>query len=490
MADAKRNLVIEIGAKANPSLKKAFKSINKSLSKAVTKAAQFGKAFGVAAAGGIALGTREALAFDKKMREVSTMLGDNVSIMKEYNAQLKEMAIESGKAPVELAEGLRQVLSAGIPAAEAMEFLNVANKGAIGGAAETVEAVDLLTGVINAYGLEASEAGRISDIVFQSIKDGKTTYTELASSMGAVLPFAAQLGVSLEDLFAATTTLTKGSIETVNATTFLKNVMAQVISASDAQKQAAASLGIAFDSASIKAMGFQKWLAQIQEKAGGNEKALSKLFPSIRAITAVLSLTGKQAKEFASIQENMAHSTGVADAAFDRMQSGAGAQVERTLNGIRVAGQIVGEKIIPKIGEAIDALGGPTEIAKGLVQVFDDMVAGLKEIARVIQSSVILQNLFELGERTGNLISGQGFTTGGGVDLSPGENIAAQAEGVRRFEEMQRRNAERDARARETGKEIGENVDEVLTRNNMKIKNEVKTQLQRTRGAEAVLSGL
>jgi TP901 family phage tail tape measure protein len=503
---AERNLLIRIGAKASPSLKRTMNSINRSMSNAITKAAQFGKTFGLAIGGGVALGTREALSFEKKMREVSTMLGDQIGLLDEYNVQLKKMSVDTGKAPEELAEGLRQVLSAGIPAAEAMQFLDTANRGAIGGVAETVEAVDLLTGVINGYQLEASEAGRISDIVFQSIKDGKTTYSELAKNMGEVIPFAAQLGVSLEDLFASVTTLTKGSIETVKATTFLKNVMNQVITASDGQQKAAQSMGIAFDSASIKAMGFGNWLNQIREKAGGSDEKLKQLFPSIRAITAVLSLTGKQASEFARIQDNMSASTGAASEAFDRMQKGPAAQVEKTFNAIKVAGIEIGQNVIPQLGKAIEALGGPSKIAKGIGTIFNDMAAGLKKIADVIGSSVILQNLFELGERTGSLLSGGSFVGAGlgqpFVDTTTGSagiNVAGQAAGTQAFNQMQRQdprfqegtgafNARQKAltTSDDLMDAFGFAVDNTL----MNVKHNVAVSLKKRQGAEAVASGL
>jgi TP901 family phage tail tape measure protein len=468
-------------------------SINKSLDNAVSKAARFGKMFGIAIAGGIALGTREALGFEKKMREVSTMLGENVDIMGTFDKQLKAMAIDTGKAPLELAEGLRQVLSAGIPAAEAMEFLNIANKGAIAGVAQTVEAVDLLTGVVNAYGLEASEAGRIGDIVFQSIKDGKTTYEELAASMGEVLPFAAQLGVSLEDLFAATTTMTKGSIKQVNATTFLKNVFAQVISASDTQKKAAANLGIAFDGSSIKAMGFAKWIDQIRVKTGGSNEALSKLFPSIRAITAVLALAGKQNKEFTRIQQNNINSTGAQAEAFRRMEEGPAAAVERTLNAIKVAGIDISQKVIPQLGKAIDALGGAAGVADTITSAFTDMIDGFKIMINTL-NDILNHPVMKLS----NALSISGVL---GSFYNPQANVVeAQKVGAARHSESQQGSDPRfkegtgsfDARqkALTTSNDLMEAFGFAVDKTLNNVKHNVAVELKKRQGAEAVASGL
>ncbi len=82
-------------------------------------------------------------------------------------------------------------------------------KLAKGGFTDGAKAVDVLTTAINAYGLEASDATRVSDLLITTQNLGKTTVDELASSMGTVIPVANASNFSIEELSASYAQLTK-----------------------------------------------------------------------------------------------------------------------------------------------------------------------------------------------------------------------------------------------------------------------------------------
>lgn len=89
---------------------------------------------------------------------------------------------------------------------------------------ETADAVDSINHYYNAYGLEASDAGRLSDILIQTQNDGKTTVNELSQSMGQVIPLASAYGVNIENLAASYAQLTKNGVATAQAGTYLKSM--------------------------------------------------------------------------------------------------------------------------------------------------------------------------------------------------------------------------------------------------------------------------
>jgi len=98
-----------------------------------------------------------------------------------------------GSMPTETAKGFYQAISAGASSVEqATEAMTAANKLAIGGVTDIETAVDGLTSSMNAYGGEAGSFTDISDSMFTAVKAGKTTIGELANSIGAVAPLAAQ----------------------------------------------------------------------------------------------------------------------------------------------------------------------------------------------------------------------------------------------------------------------------------------------------------
>ena len=177
-------------------------SVSKSLAK-------FGKKAFLGFAIGLIAAIKHAHSFRVEMAGVSVMLGDNAHLTKEISREIGILSATFGEAKNVLAKGLYDILSAGVPAAEAMEFLEVALRAAIGGATDTATSVDALTTVINAYGLAASDAGRVSDIMFQIVKDGKVTYAELAENIGKLAPIAKVAGLTLEELGATLGTILK-----------------------------------------------------------------------------------------------------------------------------------------------------------------------------------------------------------------------------------------------------------------------------------------
>src|SRR5690554_3689738 len=85
---------------------------------------------------------------------------------------------------------LYQSLSAGVPKDNVFEFLEVANKAAIGGIAKLETSVDGLSSVVNAYGSDVLDVGKASDLMFTAIRLGKTSFDELSSSLYNVIPTA------------------------------------------------------------------------------------------------------------------------------------------------------------------------------------------------------------------------------------------------------------------------------------------------------------
>jgi len=147
--------------------------------------------------------------FRTKMAQVNTMLEDGTNYIPEMTKQVRELSAEFGKAKTELADGLYQVLSAGVPRENAIEFLRVATEAAVGGVTDVKTSVDGLTTVLNAYGMAASDATQASDILFNVVKDGKVNYEELSENIGKIAPTAKVAGVGIQDLSAMIATLVK-----------------------------------------------------------------------------------------------------------------------------------------------------------------------------------------------------------------------------------------------------------------------------------------
>ena len=90
---------------------------------------------------------------------------------------------------------------------------------------DTASTTDVLTTALNAYGLEASEAERISDMLIQTQNRGKVTVGELSNVMGKVIPIANGANVEFDELATGFVLLTKNGIAGAQASTYLRSML-------------------------------------------------------------------------------------------------------------------------------------------------------------------------------------------------------------------------------------------------------------------------
>ncbi len=260
--------------------------------------------------------------FTNAMAEVSTLVDTSKVNMDAMTQSILHFSNATGVDATQAAKALYQTISAGVDASKAMDVLAVAQKTALGGVAGLTESVDLLTNILNAYHMSANKAIDVSDKMFIAVKEGKTTIPELAQSLGMVAPFAAQAGIGIGEVASTVAELTKGGLDTAEAVTGIRQLINSIISASNPIKQyAARTLHLAFSAKALKKAGLIEFLQKLKERTGGNIDKLSKLFPDVRALNAVLALTGSGFKDLIRINDEMQYSFGATDEAAAKMRS-------------------------------------------------------------------------------------------------------------------------------------------------------------------------
>ena len=160
-----------------------------------------------------AVSAAAATSFSTNMANVQTLLTDladgGTARTQELGQAVQTMAMSTGKSTEDLAGGLYQVVSAFGDSADTVKILDINARAAAAGLATTEQAIALTSAVTKGYGDTSAEAvQKASDLAFQTVKLGQTTFPELASSMGNVVPLASALGVSQEELAAQFATLT------------------------------------------------------------------------------------------------------------------------------------------------------------------------------------------------------------------------------------------------------------------------------------------
>lgn len=296
------------------------------------------------------------------MANVNTMLDKGQDAQKIYNDSINDLIstipIAGGK--IEALNGLYQVLSAGVEGgAKATMVLEEAMKAAKAGLTDTSTAVDAMTTIMNAYQIPAEEAASVSDVLFATVKRGKTTFEELAAAIGPVTAVAASVGISFEEVAATMATMTKAGFSTREAGTALRATMTSFLKPAEDMSALVQELGFETSALMVKELGLQGALNKVAKAVGGDSAALAKLFPNVESLKAVLPLTGKMAATAAEDLEAMGNAAGAAGEAFEKTADTTASQLEILNNRLEIAKEKMADGATPamiKMKEAQVAL--------------------------------------------------------------------------------------------------------------------------------------
>jgi len=337
--------------------------------------------------------------FEKQMNEVFTLLpGLSADAMGKMTEDVKGFATEFGVLPQEVVPALYQSLSAGVPADNVFAFLETAQKLAKGGVTDLTTAVDGLSSVVNAYGADILPATNASDLMFTTVKLGKTTIDELSASLFQVTPTAAGLGIEFGNVTAALAAMTLQGVPTSVATTQLRQLFVEL------SKEGSAAAGTFKE---LSGKSFRDFVAaggnvqealQVMERGAANTGlSISDMFGSVEAGSAALALTGGGTEAFTNALTGMDDSAGATEAAFDQMNQGLGATLDQLKAKFSVALLNIGEEIAPTIkvfGEAIGMLLELLSKVPGPLQAVILLVvtlgAGLFAFAKPIMNGIAL----------------------------------------------------------------------------------------------------
>jgi len=328
----------------------------------------------------LAIGVKAYANFEQQMANVATMLDEPALHMERFKAGIRSMAVEFGESTEALAGGLYDILSASIHPAKALDVLSAAVKAAKAGMTDTKTAADAITTILNSYGLSAEKAGDVSDWLFAVVKRGKTTFAELAPSIGLVASTASTAGVSLEELGAMTALLTRSGIRTENAITAINSTISNFLKPTDDAAEYARSLGFELSTATIQAEGLAGVFRRIAKLP---PEAIAKLFPNIRAIRGVLPALA-HLDEFAADMEQMTGRAGRTEQAYQKMAGTLMHEFSRIKQAAVVAFGEIGEALAgsienatKKILEAIAAMTKWIKTHRQLIILTAKLAAGL-----------------------------------------------------------------------------------------------------------------
>ena len=364
-------------------LEKGFNKIGKAFSNFGSLATKSLTVPIVASTTAMGLASKKAIEFDNGMREVLTLLPElgNESFEKLKNQALS-FSKDIGKAPEETVKALYQALSAGIPRENVFEFLKTAGEASIAGVSDLKTSVDGLTSVTNAYGSEILNAQKASDIMFQTVKLGKTDFTQLSNSLYNVIPIASAIGVQFEDIGAAIAAMTAQGVPTSVATTQIRQSLVELNKEGSVAYETFKQIsGESFKDFIAGGGNLQEALQMMSDYAEKTGKEVTSMFSSVEAGNAVLALSGKNASKFKDYLDQVRNSVGATSEAFKKIDDGAARQFERLQAELSALVIELGNNALPLINESFIPLFRDT-----LVPIIDDAIRTISSLIKAFNN--------------------------------------------------------------------------------------------------------
>ncbi len=257
--------------------------------------------------------------FESQMREVATLSEEMADNIGKFSKEVLALSSQSGEGLDTLTKSLFDSISAGVEAGDAMEFLGVSTRLAIGGATETSIAVDGLTTILNGYGMEVEQATDVSDAFFTAMKFGKTTIAELAIGIGPLVPTAKAAGLAFDEMLGSVSALTKAGFSTPRAITAMQGALVSLNSLTPETKSKLDDLGLGYKITGEEGKTFIDVLNNISEAGGGTLEGVKKLVPNIEGVKGILALSSQEGKNFNEVMRLMGNRTGETAKAYAKM---------------------------------------------------------------------------------------------------------------------------------------------------------------------------
>ena len=293
--------------------------------------------------------------FNKQLADMSTLLADvnesADSFRSKLNLTMNDVVTNSimfNRSLTDTVKGFKTALSSGIESQDLGAFSRIAGTLSAAIGSDFKQTADILTTFKDTYSLTVGQLDSVNDILFNTINKGKVDVGQLITTLGRVVPIAAQAGISIEEMMGSLAGLSR-SLKIEQAVVGLSSAIQDIVNPTDKAKKVLDELGVAYGTAALKAQGLQGWLQTFFAAIKDQPDLLGQVFSDDRAQRAV-STFSKTAPLIKEITSNIGQQ-GTAAVAADRAMNTFGSNVEKIWNTVSNTFQMIGSDLLNVLNE-------------------------------------------------------------------------------------------------------------------------------------------
>lgn len=341
---------------------------------------------------------KAAQGFQTSLAKVSTIADEKEVPMAKMSQSIMQLSNTTGIAAGAIAEDVYNAISAGQKTGDAVNFVSTSTKLAKAGFAESAQTLDVLTTILNAYGMSADKVNTVSDMLVQTQNKGKTTVGELSSVMGKIIPTAKANSVGLEQITAGYAIMTSKGIAAAETTTYMNSMLNEMSkSGTTADKTLRKTTGQSFKQLMESGKSLGDVIGILQQSAESGGKSLTDMFGSAEAGKAAVSLLSGGVEGFNTQVQGMVDSVGSTDAAFEKMEQTTEAKMQKARNSISNLSIVIGQNLLPIVGTLADKVAAVVVRISEFAQENPKLVQTVMKVAGALAGLKIASLTAKLG---------------------------------------------------------------------------------------------
>lgn len=300
-----------------------------------------------------------AMDFEAGLSELSGITDMSVQELKnKYGDQILSLAAEIGQSEGTVVKAMYQAISAGVAADDSIGFLRQSGKAAVGGVSDILTTTNLGTSVKNAFGVSDDSMNMVWDVMFQTIRSGKTDMAQIASGFDLLGTSVKGTGVSIQNVQASVAQLTLSGSRTNEAYEKVGNTIAALADPTDSARKAFNQLGVSINSETLQKNDLVGTLGIIADKVeklpfDQQVKYINRIFGDNKSRDFFKEFMVNR-DAYSGMVNSMTTSTGAAGEAANKMMSTSGFAWNQLKQELRNVYLDLGDKLLPTMHTGIE----------------------------------------------------------------------------------------------------------------------------------------
>lgn len=316
--------------------------------------------------------------FEAQMSRVKAISGATGSEFESLKQQAIDLGAATSFSATESAQAMENLASAGFSVSEIMDAMPGMLDLAASSGEDLASSADIASSTLRAFGLEASEAGHVADVLAKNAANTNAAVMDTGYAMKYVAPVAHSAGWSLEEVTAAIGKMADAGIKGEQAGTTLRGALTRMMNPTDAMADAMEELGVTFYDSEGKMKSLSTIIDELQTATAGlteeqRDNKIATIFGT-EALSGMKVLLSSSKEELDSLTEGLKNSDGAAKEMAETMQDNLKGATEEFMGSLETLGISIYEQMQEPLKNAVSQ---GTEYINQLTETFRS--GGLKE---------------------------------------------------------------------------------------------------------------